>query len=878
MKKGMKKILLIVLVLSMIFNATNSFAGANDNSSVQEQNKYTNLTAEEIIKILSTDATLEGRQAGSKGYMKAAEVVANKFKEEGLITLFNDSYLQKFKSTYANVDKINMSINGTELKLLNDFMPFSRTSSSNITSNELVYSGSGVKNSYDKINVKNKIVIFKWYDSNGKFPEGASDRVIRAKEKGAKAVFIVTNGLDLTMGNYEHPVNGGDIGLPVMYISENIASKLGVPSNDLSKGLPKNTINIKVEISRTKSESANIVGLLEGKSEHKAILIVSNLDGIGTLPGGITFQTAKMGSANIGTFIKLIDYYKKNKPEFNIIFALVGDKYTNGEGVNQLSQMIDFNKMEGVIDLYASGGEGKPWINYISNETNKYCETIGNLIDRDIIITNDVGNGSATKIKEYTNKIWTVRDRGTWINKVIDDTFNKVKNIDGLVKEIANIVNAMETTSLKEIPFIYDDFKIKNYTTDFGKKYLTTESQCFEVLFDKEYRKYINQTFLREIDSIYDRISTANYHPAFNKKIKLILSKDVISAAKIAGRQDIIDGHNPGGGFAGFDLENQVIQANEVFYSTISHELNHALANYNKSNKDVGSLEESQGHTFIIDYKESKDNMINSRFIGDEMELCHADEGVIDSVKRINFDWNWIAKERDNPDGHISTYFFVASFYNFIDREYGYNAYRRAMYKAYDAFIDGEDVGRAISSTVGMTSKQFYSNWKKWLLSNGNYSSSSKVSFNKLTGYDYAKIFLNDRVQNNDSNSKDSGSGIGKLVKGTKITRNQTTLYSFESQDEQFTSLDTKGLLDFFGIAEDNKNIYIRLKGNTLKTKTVTLFLAGDRPGLKESIPMGNHNEVIIMLSKEMVSNFGVPIAINLGGDGKFLFVNPKTD
>lgn len=56
-------------------------------------------------------------------------------------------------------------------------------------------------------------------------------------------------------------------------------------------------------------------------------------------------------------------------------------------------------------------------------------------------------------------------------------------------------------------------------------------------------------------------------------------------------------------------------------------------------------------------------------------------------------------------------------------------------------------------------------------------------------------------------------------------------------------------------------------------------FLAGDAPRPKEFVNIGNHNEVIIKLSKEKISTFKVPIAINLGGnDRKFLFLNPKID
>lgn len=106
----MKKVNILFLLLLLVF--TNIV-------SAQQINIINKAETERIEKYLSSDE-LEGRRTYSKGIDKAADFIANEFKQSGLATFNNsDSYLQKFTRLNAKFIGVSANFDGTVLDTKN---------------------------------------------------------------------------------------------------------------------------------------------------------------------------------------------------------------------------------------------------------------------------------------------------------------------------------------------------------------------------------------------------------------------------------------------------------------------------------------------------------------------------------------------------------------------------------------------------------------------------------------------------------------------------------------------------------------------------------------------------------------------------------------
>jgi putative aminopeptidase FrvX len=106
----MKKVNILFLLVLLVF--TNII-------SAQQVNIINKAETERIEKYLSSDE-LEGRRTYSKGIDKAADFIANEFKQSGLATFNNsDSYLQKFTRLNAKFIGASANFDGTALDTKN---------------------------------------------------------------------------------------------------------------------------------------------------------------------------------------------------------------------------------------------------------------------------------------------------------------------------------------------------------------------------------------------------------------------------------------------------------------------------------------------------------------------------------------------------------------------------------------------------------------------------------------------------------------------------------------------------------------------------------------------------------------------------------------
>src|SRR5215510_15308462 len=186
------------------------------------------------IKALTTPA-MEGRGDGTKGLGRAAHLIEHRFKSLGLEPAGTNSYFQPFTLvTGARLkDDNHFQIDQTELKLNQDFVPFS-FSASGVAGAPVVFAGYGASarefsyDDYDGIDVKDKIVLVLRYEPSGFAAKSGNNgmtqhaqliaKAINARNHGAKAVVLINGKLgggeeDLLtrFGSVSGPVDSGII-------------------------------------------------------------------------------------------------------------------------------------------------------------------------------------------------------------------------------------------------------------------------------------------------------------------------------------------------------------------------------------------------------------------------------------------------------------------------------------------------------------------------------------------------------------------------------------------------------------------------------------------------------------------------------------------
>ena len=302
----MKKILILPFVLLMT-----SRAFALDDSTAVFLRHH--------IEYLASDA-LEGRKAGSKGAEKAAAYIARQFASIGLIPLGDSgSYLQSFGFTAGvTLGQKNAlaAVEGTNKKsylIDKDFRPLAFSASGDATGS-LAFAGYGISSTdtkyddYAELDVKDKILLVMRYSPAGDNPHSdyakylpLRSKTLTAREKGAKALIIVTGAADdstddLMKLRYDNSFSNS--GIPVFDVTRSVANQwlagLHITIDSLqstitstkkpaSFQIPGVIISLTSDVVETKETSSNVVGLLRvtdtAKTEH--LIIGAHYDHLG---------------------------------------------------------------------------------------------------------------------------------------------------------------------------------------------------------------------------------------------------------------------------------------------------------------------------------------------------------------------------------------------------------------------------------------------------------------------------------------------------------------------------------------------------------------------------------------------------------------------
>jgi peptidase M28-like protein/PDZ domain-containing protein/PA domain-containing protein len=261
-----------------------------------------------------TAPSMEGRGDGTKGLTLAAHMLEKRYRQLGLKPAGSNSYFQPF--TVITGAKLRSSRNRLtvdeaaqkrDLKLNQDFVPFSFSSSDSVTA-PVVFVGYGATaeefgyDDYAGVDVKDKIVVALRYEPAG-FADKAGNagltrhaqlitKAINARNHGAKALVLINGKLgdgedDLLtrFGSVSGPENTGIVLLQV----KNDAADGWFKSADKSLAAVQGQINhatkpqsfafpntlhmtIHVDIETTRATVNNVLAYLPGKTEEYVIV------------------------------------------------------------------------------------------------------------------------------------------------------------------------------------------------------------------------------------------------------------------------------------------------------------------------------------------------------------------------------------------------------------------------------------------------------------------------------------------------------------------------------------------------------------------------------------------------------------------------------
>lgn len=289
------------------------------------------------VGYLSSDE-LKGRRAGDSGEILAAEFIASKFKEIGLIPKGDhSSFFQHFTiNDGKEISKDNdLKVNGKVLKSGIDFFPLSNSSAGSFnaeTSPSLHEKGQPWLIDLSESILENK--------DNPHFDVSniLTDKINKAKEKGASAVlFFNSSSLDDKI-KFDSKDRSEPTPLPVAYIKPNAQKTF------LSDASASYQVSANISVSPKMRKARNVVGYLDNNAPL-TIVIGAHFDHLGYgEDGNSMIRTGDLGIHNgaddnasgTSSMIELAFLLKKSKAKkYNYLFiafsaeelGLNGSKY-----------------------------------------------------------------------------------------------------------------------------------------------------------------------------------------------------------------------------------------------------------------------------------------------------------------------------------------------------------------------------------------------------------------------------------------------------------------------------------------------------------------------------------------------------------------------
>ena len=309
---------------------------------------------ERIEKYLSSNE-LEGRRTFSKGIDKAADFIANEFKQTKLATLQNsNSYLQRFTRLSVKFIGANANFDGSSIDLKNIIVI---TNQANVSINET----SGYE--IEKINKEDNLgqSVRKYLSSNKNY-------LILVDESFANNFSRLT-ALKSNITAQQKTV--------VFILSNLKPSKFTIEANHKIEELVLN----------------NVVGVIPGKSlANEYVIFSGHYDHLGinsakAVNGDSIYNGANDDAAGTTAMIMLSKYFKKlNNNERTLIFVAFTAEEVGGFGAQYFSKQFDPLTVKAMFNLEMIGTESK-WGKNSAYITGYEKTNMGQILQQNLVGT-----------------------------------------------------------------------------------------------------------------------------------------------------------------------------------------------------------------------------------------------------------------------------------------------------------------------------------------------------------------------------------------------------------------------------------------------------------------------------------------------------------
>lgn len=326
------------------------------------------ISAEDLRKHLTIIASdeFEGRETGTPGNEKAANYIADHFKNLGMPPVVNDqSYFQKVKFSWTKWDTgTQIEVDGQRFKHLWDFIAFPERNNSMTAfeTDEVVFLGYGIDDpeysDYKKADVKGKVILIyqgEPYNRKGKShitgTAEASDwsgnwqrKVATAEKYGVKAVLMIEDEIkQIVSANFQKFIEaqmvldesqGGKLpSINSCYVNPKISKAImGKKFKKVIKarkkikrrGKPRSVVlPCKLKINLLKKErileGVNVLGFIEGSDpqlKEEVVVVTAHYDHLGRRAENI-FNGADDNGSGTSTVLEVAEAFAQAKKEGN---------------------------------------------------------------------------------------------------------------------------------------------------------------------------------------------------------------------------------------------------------------------------------------------------------------------------------------------------------------------------------------------------------------------------------------------------------------------------------------------------------------------------------------------------------------------------------
>ncbi len=315
------------------------FVLAANLQAIESQYIISSQSVMQHIEVLAADS-LEGREVGEPGELKAAEYIRSIFKTAGLLSEGTDNYFQyyDFLKKIQVTEQTTLKVNYIPLVLHEDFIPLQQSASKSFKFTDVVDVGYGIKtgddsnsyNDYANKDVSGKAVLIARFAPPSKdYPhtdfskhELIIDKINIAIKHNVSGIFFYTpKEHDDTLLTYNIAnIYAKDI--PIIFIKRRAFEKLKLISNT------NFTYEGNVELVKVWDTAQNVIGIVKGETDS-TVIIGAHYDHLGWGTPASTYHGvpaihngADDNASGVAALLELARKYAHadKKPHYTMLF------------------------------------------------------------------------------------------------------------------------------------------------------------------------------------------------------------------------------------------------------------------------------------------------------------------------------------------------------------------------------------------------------------------------------------------------------------------------------------------------------------------------------------------------------------------------------